>query len=1651
MTYGARVRPGSPQPLGAVWNGHGTNFALYSESATGVDLCLFDAAGKETRIAVRSRTEFVWHVFVEAVGPGQLYGYRVDGPWAPKDGLRFNPHGVLLDPYAKALSGTQDWSKGGFSYDVGGSGEDRDLVRADTEQRAAPLGVVVDPSFDWGDDAPPNVPMRKSLIYEAHVKGMTARHPDVPPELRGTYLGLASEPILEHLRELGVTSIELLPVHGFIDDAFLLDRGLRNYWGYNSIAFFAPDVRYRAGSTLTGEVGQFKRMVKAMHAAGIEVILDVVYNHTAEGNHLGPTLSFKGIDNPTYYRLVPEDHRYYFDYTGTGNSLNVRHPQTLRLIMDSLRYWVEEMHVDGFRFDLAAALARSLHEVDRLSSFFSVIHQDPILSSVKLIAEPWDVGDGGYQVGQFPVRWAEWNGKYRDTMRAFWRGDGGSAADLGYRLTGSADLYQNDGRRPSASINFITAHDGFTLADLASYDHKHNDANGEDNRDGANDNASWNSGTEGDTDDPSVLALRRRRIRNFLATLLLSQGTPMLCGGDEIGRTQRGNNNAYCQDNEISWLDWDLNGSQRSVLDFVKRLVRIRHEHPLIRRGTFFRGREIRGVGVRDLVWFRHDGEPMTDEDWQNPGTSSLGMFAAGSGLEAMDEQGHAQSDDDLALLVNASGLDLDFIIPAFVDRGRAIAWELLLDTTDDDGATGIRVDAGSSVKLASHSLKLFSRRAVGVGGLQTVHGAPVSTYRLQLHAGFGFKDALAVVGYLDDLGVGGLYVSPCLRARRGSLHGYDVVDHSVLNPELGTDDDHRALSEALVSRGLRHVLDFVPNHVGIGSGENAWWLDVLENGPSSTYADSFDIEWDPPAAAHARKVLLPILGQQFGAEVDDAKIDVVFEEGAVFVEYYGTRLPASPRSYLLLLDRALGQLDLAEADPLRGELESIRSAVSHLPPASSTRESDREERAREKEIVKRRLLALCRKSTAVDRGMRAAAAAIAASPARLERFLGDQNYRLSYWRVAAEEINYRRFFDINDLAAIRMEDPEVFAAAHVRLFELIAQGRVTGIRLDHTDGLYDPYAYFQALRQGARDALRRAGVEREQIYTVAEKVLETGENLPRSWAISGTVGYDFLGAVNGLWVDGAAEGALMRAYVELARGSGDFRAVLRDAKRDVVAGFASEVHALSRALKRIAERTRHARDFTLASLVRVITEVIVAFPVYRSYVRPDGSRERNDEAHIGAAIARARRRCPMIEGSTFEFLESALLLREPSAETVRFTMRFQQLTGPIMAKGMEDTTLYRFTRLACLNEVGCDAGRFGESARDFHAHNASILAEWPLSMTTTSTHDTKRSEDVRARIAVFSEMPDEWTEFARDMGKLCAPFATTVDAEPAPTPADAYLFYQTVVGAYPFEGSPDAQRGDFTDRMAGYMGKAIHEAKVSTSWTAPNAAYDRAVDAFVRGALASRDVTARIVALVERVSSYGACNSLAQLALRLASPGVPDIYQGCEMWDLSLVDPDSRRPVDFAIRRNRLAELRARPVSPNAASELVRTFGDGRIKLYTTHLGLRLRRELPALFLDAAYRPVEASEHVVAFERSFRGQRLVCVVPRLGRKLSGGRHAWPLGDAWGSARIELSAPGHFENVFTGERFEGASLPMAAVLGVFPVAWLLERSPAPPR
>ncbi|HEY3162244.1 MAG TPA: glycogen debranching protein GlgX [Vicinamibacterales bacterium] len=702
-----RVWPGQPYPLGATWTGLGVNFALFSAHAIRVDLCLFDspdAATASVSVTLPEHTDMVWHGYLPDVRPGQLYGYRVHGPYDPGAGQRFNSNKVVLDPYAKSIGRQVRWDDSVFGYTIG---DPRGDLALDTRDNAAfaSLAAVIDPAFTWGDDRPPRTPWHKTVIYEMHVRGFTRLHPNVPEPLRGTYEALTTEAAIEHLQRLGVTAVELMPVHHHAYDRHLVERGLSNYWGYNTQAFLAPDIRYSASGLPDDSVREFKRMVKALHSAGLEVILDVVYNHTAEGNHLGPTLSLRGIDNRSYYRLVPDDNRYYLDFTGCGNTLNMQSPQVLQLIMDSLRYWVLDMHVDGFRFDLASTLARELYDVDRLGAFFDIVHQDPVLSQVKLIAEPWDLGAGGYQVGNFPVLWTEWNGKYRDAMRAFWRGDDRGVAEVATRIAGSNDLYEHSGRRPSASINFITAHDGFTLQDLVSYNQKHNDGNGDNNQDGESSNLSWNCGVEGPTSDPRVLKLREQQKRNLLASLLLSVGVPMISGGDEMGRTQHGNNNAYCQDSELSWTHWNLTQDQRDFLVFTRRLVHFRRSQPTLARRKYFHGRAIRGAEVKDIYWLDPSGREMTDFAWNAPFVRSLGVLMVGNAIDDIDERGQLVSGDTLLILLNAHFESVPFVLPA-AEEGHE--WGRIFDTFDPHPMEA-RFHGGTKYALQGRTVVLFT------------------------------------------------------------------------------------------------------------------------------------------------------------------------------------------------------------------------------------------------------------------------------------------------------------------------------------------------------------------------------------------------------------------------------------------------------------------------------------------------------------------------------------------------------------------------------------------------------------------------------------------------------------------------------------------------------------------------------------------------------------------------------------------------------------------------------------------------------------------------------------------------------------------------------------------------------------------------------
>ena len=701
------VWPGRPYPRGATWDGEGVNFALFSEHAEKVELCIFSEGGRreQQRIELRECTDFVWHCYLPEARPGLIFGYRVYGPYKPEEGHRFNPNKLLVDPYAKCLVGSVSWSEALYGYTVGDPKAD---LSFDTRDSAGvvPKCRVIEEAFTWGDDRRPEVPWHDTVIYELHVRGFTMRHPDVPAPLRGTYEGLASRPVVDYLRRLGVTTVELMPLHAYVDERALIERGLRNSWGYNTLAYFAPEMRYNA----SGRVNEFKTMVKTLHSAGIEVIIDVVYNHSCEGNHLGPTLAFRGIDNAAYYRLDPQNLRNYVDFTGCGNTVNLVHPRALQLVMDSLRYWAGEMHVDGFRFDLASALAREDSSVDQLGAFFDVVRQDPVLNRVKLIAEPWDIGHGGYQVGNFPLGWAEWNDRYRDGMRAYWKGDGGVIGEFARRLTGSSDLYGRSGRNPYASINFITAHDGFTLADLVSYNDKHNEANGEGNRDGHNNNLSWNCGVEGPTDDPAVRALRDRQVRNFLATLLLSQGVPMLLAGDELGRTQAGNNNGYCQDNELSWLDWTPTVAKSALTDFVRRLIALRRAHPAFRRRDFFQGRPLHGGDAKDILWLKPDGTEMSHEEWEHDFARSLGVYLSGSGLADVDARGRPLVDDDFLMLFNAHHEDVAFTLPML----SAEPWRAVFDTAQEPAMPDARrhFAGGAIYPSRARSLALLTRPA---------------------------------------------------------------------------------------------------------------------------------------------------------------------------------------------------------------------------------------------------------------------------------------------------------------------------------------------------------------------------------------------------------------------------------------------------------------------------------------------------------------------------------------------------------------------------------------------------------------------------------------------------------------------------------------------------------------------------------------------------------------------------------------------------------------------------------------------------------------------------------------------------------------------------------------------------------------------------
>lgn len=950
----------------------------------------------------------------------------------------------------------------------------------------------------------------------------------------------------------------------------------------------------------------------------------------------------------------------------------------------------------------------------------------------------------------------------------------------------------------------------------------------------------------------------------------------------------------------------------------------------------------------------------------------------------------------------------------------------------------------------------------------------PLATYRLQLHQGFDFHAAREVLDYLKRLGATDVYTSPYLQAEAGSMHGYNVVSHTTLNEELGGEAGYLAFTDAIRDRGLGHILDMVPNHMGIGGQENAWWMDVLENGPSSIYAEFFDILWDPPKVGLRNKVLLPILGDQYGNVLERGELKLIREGGTFWLQYWERRLPVSPDTLLPLLERVAATVDLPVDDHALLELESIMTMLKHLPASDTTDPEGRAERHREKEIFKRRLEALCAESNEVCQQLGAMLAVFNGRPGEpasfddLDRLLRLQSYRLAFWRVATEEINYRRFFDINELAALRMESPAVFDASHALVLRYIGEGRITGLRLDHPDGLYDPLAYFRelqsqrsaqlmaparaaALSGGGGGDVEPAVVPSDRpLYVLAEKILEPGEFLPSRWPIHGTTGYDFISLVGGLFVDGSAERAFSGLYQRFTGEERSYAEILLASKRLIMkSSLSSEIYVLANLLERLAEGNRRSRDFTLASLRGAIMETIAAFPVYRTYLREDGTREEHDDSYIHEAIRTAKRRNPSVNASVFDYLEDVLRLHyrenvtdEQREERARFVMKFQQVTSPVMAKGAEDTAFYNYNRLVSLNEVGCDPAHFGMGVSEFHAGNRERLKAWPLSMLASSTHDTKRGEDTRARISVLSEAPGLWKDALGAFSRLARGKKTEVDGEPAPSRNDEYLFYQTVLGAWPLDGNFEG----FTERLQAYMAKATKEAKRHTSWVNPNAGYDEAMARFVAGMLADKRFLARMGELSALISPAAAVNGLAQTLLKLTAPGVPDTYQGSELWNQSLVDPDNRRPVDYAKCRRYLEQIEAGAGDPAAlAGGLLSRYEDGAVKLYVTHTALQRRLADPSLFLDGAYVPLEGGEHCVAFARAQAGQVVVAATPRFTLKLTGGEPAWPLGAAWGTRRLSLPAPGRYRNLFTGEVVEGhADVALSDVFRTFPVA-LLER------
>ena len=1513
--------------LGARPTPGGTLFRAWTTRADRVAAVIYDAEGAELAVhPLAEREPGLFEALVPEVGPGDRYKLRLgDDTWP--------------DPYARWLP-------------------------------EGPHGAaeVWRNDYRWRH-AVPLVPRERLVIYELHVGTFTEA---------GT-LRAATEK-LGHLRALGVTAIELMPLAGF--------PGTRG-WGYDGVTPFAPFAGY-------GRPEDLCAFVDEAHGQGMLVLLDAVFNH------LGPDGNYLSAFAPEYFT---DRHK-----TPWGDAPDFGNPYMRRLVLDAAAHWLGEYRLDGLRLDATHAITdeQEPHLLAELVALARQMPQRPVVIAEDDRNEPallTELGLDAVWADDFHHHVHALLTRERDGYYAAYEP---SVADLArtiqhgwfyegqpWPLTGKARGKPATGIAP---WRFVYA--------LQNHDQVGNRAAG----------------------DRLTATLPPARWRLPTLLLLFLPMTPLLFMGQEWGATTpfpffsdhagalgeavtRGRREEFAhfegfrggevpdpQDPatfasaRLAWAEAQA-PERAALLAFHQQLLRLRCEDPVL-AAVPAEGAEAGAVG--EVLWVRRRA-----------------------------------GDDERLLLANFGTTAV-----RLQDLGVAPGAEVVIATAPFDGA---QLAPGEGVVLAAHRLRA------------TVPGA---TYRLQLHGGFDFGAASVILPYLQRLGVTDVYTSPYLVAEPGSTHGYNVASHADVNPELGGVAAYRHLTDRLRLRGMGHLLDMVPNHMGIGDGTNAWWRDVLENGPASLFADHFDIEWRTGTPGLDDKVLLPILGDQYGNVLERGELALTREGGSFWVQYWERRLPVAPETLLPVLERAAALTGLDEADAAIMELASVMTALRHLPAQTATAEEARVERAREKEVAKRRIEALCVDAPAACEAIDEAIAEFNGRPGDpasfdgLDAMLREQPYRLSYWRVATEEINYRRFFDINELAAIRMERPEVFEEVHRLVLQFMREGRITGLRLDHTDGLYDPLGYFQAL-QRARAAQLGADPGDRPLYLLAEKILEPGEQLPRRWPVHGTTGYDFMGLVGGLFVDPRAEREVTATYQRFTGMKLDYDEVLYRSKKLIMrTSLSSEVNVLAQQLERLSEGNRRARDFTLASLKIVIVEAIAAFPVYRTYIREDGSREELDDSHIEAAIRRAKRRNPEINASIFDFLRDTLMLRFPDnaapeqAEAqARFALKFQQVTSPVMAKGAEDTAFYTYNRLACLNEVGSDPGHFGTTIAAFHLGNAERARHWPGSLLATATHDHKRGEDTRARIAVLSECQPAWRDALASWVRLARGKKAERDGERVPARNDEYLFYQVALGAWPLEGEP----GPLAERLRTYMAKATKEAKTHTSWINPDPAYDDAMARFVDGMLADPRFRRQMDALSQAVGPHGATNGLAQVLLKLTAPGVPDTYQGCELWDQSLVDPDNRLPVDFAHRAALLAAIQARLDQRGAlAAELLGRWHDGAVKLFVTHLALRTRAAHAEVFREGSYLPLEASEHAVAYARERGGQRAVVVAPRLTWTLTGGAPAFALGEAWGERTVALPAPGRWANVFTGEALAGEeTLRLADVFRTFPLALLL--------